>query len=140
VTVCVPTVSPLRLKVRPLPITPSTLDVHTRLELTSPSSTSLPTPKKVSCTLLRWDELACGRRMVTVGGRTMRKLISAVPCRPPASVASAVTTCRPTLNPAVVKLGPVPMSPSTSEVQRRLAATLPSVASTALPVKVTVAP
>jgi hypothetical protein len=62
-----------------------------------------------------------------------------LPLAPPESAAVAVMVCTPALSTAL-KLPPVPICSSMSEVQTRLAVRSPSSASLAVPVKPIVAP
>ena len=64
----------------------------------------------------------------------------AEPCKPPRSVARAVTVCVPTVNAVVVKVAPVPIWPIRLEVHTRLAVNTPSCTSFAVPAKVIAEP
>src|SRR2546425_7566081 len=81
--------------------------------------------------------------MVTDGavfGGRMTTVVCARPRRPPVSAAIAVIVCVPALRRVVEKVGPVPIGPSRLEIQRSVEPTLPSVASMAVAVKVTLVP
>ena len=78
--------------------------------------------------------------MVRLGGWFSERTTSvrcAWPTRLPASRVEAVMTWVPTVRLLVEKLAPFPIVPSRSDVQRRVAERLPSVASIAEPAKAT---
>src|SRR5436190_1687041 len=74
-----------------------------------------------------------------VAGTTFTVTV-ALPVAPSVSVKVAVIVCVPVLRRVVEKLGLVPIGPSRLEIQRSVAPTLPSVASSAVAPKGTLVP
>src|SRR5205814_4005817 len=84
-----------------------------------------------------------GAMSVTTGGTFGVRIVivrTAWPTRPPRSLADAVIVWTPAERREVAKLGPEPIRPSRSDIQRRFAESVPSVASIAVPAKLTLAP
>ena len=138
VSVWVPTERPGTTSAPPVPRAPSRLDLQLTAAARSPSSASVAVAARSTGFPVRREVPFAGAAMETAGGAfgsrttTVR---SAWPVRPPRLVADAVIVCVPALRRVVVKLAPVPMRPSRSDVQRSDAERLPSVASFAVPLK-----
>ena len=124
----------------PEPITPSILEVQTRLPVRSPSSASLAVPEKFTVSVEVYVLPFPGDLTLTVGGvfdpPTVTVTLSE-PVRPLESVTEAVIVCTPTDKPEEKEL-PEPISPSRLEVQTKFPVRSPSSASLAVPEKFTV--
>src|SRR3989441_3253471 len=121
-----------RVKVAPLPMGPSRLDVHWSAKDRSPSGMSVAVALKVT----GWPRGAvatfAGRVIVTRGTELPAITWTApAPASPAASVALAVTTCTPGESLAVTD-DPLPRSPSRSERQTSAAPRSPSWGSVAV--------
>src|SRR5262245_53005238 len=143
VRVCAPTVRLAGTTVPPVPRLPSRLDDQRMAADRSPSSASPAVATRRSGLPVRNVPPAGGDRRVivgaTFGGRTVI-VREAWPVTPAELVTAAVTVCVPTERWVAAKVGPMPISPSRSEVQRSDPERLPSAASVAAPVKVTLVP
>jgi hypothetical protein len=116
VIVCVPFDRRL-VKLPPLPMVPSRLEVHVIEPVRLPCSKSLADPWKATLSLVTNVPPFAGLVMVMVGGVFATVIVTeAVVEAPSASVARAVMTCTP-FESLLVKPVPVPREPSLSELQ-----------------------
>ena len=124
-----------------MPINPSRSDSHIRLALRLPCCGSVAAPVNVIFANCLKEAPLAGAVMATAGGElTMRTTVVALAVRPLESVTWAVMVCVPSLRVLTARLAPVPSAPLILEIHWILALILPSWASLAVPVKVTVAP
>jgi hypothetical protein len=139
---CVPTERD-RVKLAPIPRGPSTVEDHTRPELTLPSSLSLADPENVIDVPSEKLASFAGAVIVTEGAVLTAAVTVTDTCpdadRPPVSVADAVIRCVPA-GSVLVKLLPDPIWPLRLEVQTRRLLMFPSSGSMAVPEKFTPVP
>src|SRR5438445_3504476 len=138
VIVWTPRESELVVRLAPVPITPSRLEVHVRRLERSPSSKSKAIAEKVRESPRPTTVRSGGPRRTICGPEATFRWIWARPVRLPLFVAAAVMTCAPSESECVLMLGPVPSAPWGSEVQRVVAPRSPSIVSLAVAAKVAV--
>ena len=126
----------LVVKVGPVPIAPSRLDVQVIVDDRSPSIVSTAVAVKV-IGFPSAKSVRVGALIVTAGGASSRTMtcVVALAERPAVSVIDAVKVCVPRLSVARLKLPPVPTAPSRSEVHRMRAERSPSKLSVAVAAK-----
>src|SRR5438552_11887541 len=119
VIVCTPIERLLVVKLAPVPIAPSRLEVQVIVDDRSPSIVSMAVAVKV-IGFPSAKRVAVGAVIVTTGGASSRTVtcVVALAERPAVSVIDAVKVCVPRLSVARLKLPPVPIAPSRSEVHR----------------------
>src|SRR5439155_9041375 len=126
----------LVVRVGPVPIAPSRLDVQVIVDDRSPSIVSTAVAVKV-IGFPSAKSVRVGALIVTAGGASSRTMtcVVALAERPAVSVIDAVKVCVPRLSVARLKLPPVPTAPSRSEVHRMRAERSPSKLSLAVAAK-----
>src|SRR5438128_3794862 len=126
----------LVVKVGPVPIAPSRLDVQVIVDDRSPSIVSTAVAVKV-IGFPSAKSVRVGALIVTAGGASSRTMtcVVALAERPAESVIDAVKVCVPRLSVARLKLPPVPTAPSRLEVHRMRAERSPSKVSVAVAAK-----
>ena len=136
VIVCTPIERLLIVRLAPLPIAPSRLEVQVIVDDRSPSIVSTAVAVKV-IGFPSAKSVRVGALMVTAGGSSSRTVtcVVALAERPAVSVIDAVKVCVPRLSVARLKLPPVPTAPSRSEVHRMRAERSPSKLSVAVAAK-----